>query len=148
MVWHTFLHLHTVCLCLYICVCVRAGWRVAWQVGGSHLFPALQQLSSRTFLHLVPVTVPSGVCNLYFSSICTAISSIPSVAWIVQTLTDLLEVVIHVRDTFVKAINDFTSFDTTMLIIEDPLVHWHCLLSIWHALTWNKNYCFNGYSPP
>lgn len=105
--WHDTLScLCTVCLCLYICVCVRAGWRAAWQVGGSHLFPALQQLSFRTFLHLVPVPVLAGVCNLYFSSICSTISSFPSVSW---TLTDLLEMVIHVMDTAVKATDDFTT---------------------------------------
>lgn len=86
-------------LCDWVCmyVCVRAGWRAAWQVGGSHLFPALQQLSSRTFLHLVPVTDPSGVCNLYFGSVRTAISSFPLVSWRVQTLIDLWKMVTHVR---------------------------------------------------
>lgn len=66
-------------------------------MGGPHLFPALQQLSSRTFLHLVPVTDPSGVCNLYFGSVRTAISSFPLVSWRVQTLRDLWKMVIHVR---------------------------------------------------
>lgn len=111
---------HSVFVPIYICVCVRAGWRPAWQVGGSHLFPALQHLSSRTFLHLVPVTVPSGVCNLYFSSICTASCSFPSVSWTVQTLTDLWEMAIHVIDISIKVPSDVTSFGTMMLISEGP----------------------------
>lgn len=78
-------------------------------MGGSHLFPALQQLSSRKFLHLVPVTVLACVCKLYFSYTCSAISSFSSVSWTVQTLTDLVEMVIHVMDTVVKAIDWFTS---------------------------------------
>ncbi len=33
-----------------VCFCVRAlGGGALWQVGGSHLFPALQEISSRTF---------------------------------------------------------------------------------------------------
>lgn len=37
------------CVCLYEFVWERAGRGALWQVGGSHLFPALQEISSRTF---------------------------------------------------------------------------------------------------
>lgn len=113
MAWHAFLPLLSVVVPVFMCLCesrvegcLTGGWVTSVSCSPTVIF-----------LYLVPVTVPSGVCNLCFGSICTAISSFPSVSWTVRTLTDLWEMVIHAWVTYVIWYIDFRRPTGTLILL-------------------------------